>query len=452
MSGFSALGIVVLVFVLAVTVTAFGSLLPAIASIVGFVLVLPSWRQREGLRLIPVLVFLVAVFNLREVTGTVGAGLAATVLLPVLWVALHGSRRELALTVAAVAAFFLIPLVVIGGETYPASRWPVGVVVAAVAGMAGLLVRHLVGEVRAHATQRQDELLLLLQVFRDIARTDDVRAAVCEGARIVTRASTCVLLERADDGRMVSTASAGTPSPSLVSDPTVQAVFGRVVESGRGILLPGAEAGATFAGTFGNDGCVAIEPVVGTGINGALVVGWAQAVERHQEALELLAADAASAIAHADAVAEMHHLARVDPLTGLPNRRAWDETLISELARAGRENRPLSIALLDFDTFKEFNDVHGHQAGDRLLKEATAGWRRQLRDGDVLARWGGDEFAVLLAGSDHAQASQVVARLFDATPNLACSAGIAQWDGEETGEILLTRADADLYEHKSRSR
>lgn len=89
-------------------------------------------------------------------------------------------------------------------------------------------------------------------------------------------------------------------------------------------------------------------------------------------------------------------LARSDPLTGLANRRGWDEQLARELARARRSGEALSVALLDLDDFKALNDAHGHQAGDRLLLEAAAAWYGQLRDVDILCRWGGDEFAVLL--------------------------------------------------------
>jgi Diguanylate cyclase, GGDEF domain len=80
-------------------------------------------------------------------------------------------------------------------------------------------------------------------------------------------------------------------------------------------------------------------------------------------------------------------LARTDPLTGLANRRGWDEQLARELARARRSREALSVALLDLDDFKAFNDAHGHQAGDRLLLEAAAAWSGQLRDVDILCRW-----------------------------------------------------------------
>ena len=142
-------------------------------------------------------------------------------------------------------------------------------------------------------------------------------------------------------------------------------------------------------------------------------------------------------------------LARTDPLTGLANRRGWDEQLARELARARRSGEALSVALLDLDNFKAFNDAHGHQAGDRLLLEAAAAWNGHLRDGDILCRWGGDEFAVLLPACPRAQAAEVIARLRAATPRQqCCAAGVAGWDGSETSEGLLGRADQALCDAK----
>ena len=142
-------------------------------------------------------------------------------------------------------------------------------------------------------------------------------------------------------------------------------------------------------------------------------------------------------------------LARTDPLTGLPNRRGWDEHLVRELARARRRDEPLCVALLDLDGFKAFNDDHGHQAGDHLLTEAAGSWAGQLREADILCRWGGDEFAVLLPDCSSDQADEVIARLVAATPaDQTCAAGVACWDGDETSDALLARIDRELYATK----
>jgi diguanylate cyclase (GGDEF)-like protein len=146
-------------------------------------------------------------------------------------------------------------------------------------------------------------------------------------------------------------------------------------------------------------------------------------------------------------------MARTDALTGLPNRRAWDEALDRELARADRGDSPVCVALLDLDRFKEFNDLHGHPAGDTHLKEAASVWRGRLRNADLIARYGGEEFAVLLTETSVKQARKVVENLRSCVPREeTVSAGLAQWDGAESGAELFARADHALYQAKHRGR
>jgi diguanylate cyclase (GGDEF)-like protein/PAS domain S-box-containing protein len=146
-------------------------------------------------------------------------------------------------------------------------------------------------------------------------------------------------------------------------------------------------------------------------------------------------------------------MARTDELTGLPNRRAWDDELRRELARAGRRDYPVCVAMLDLDHFKEFNDAFGHQAGDALLREVGSGWRTVLRVTDFIARYGGDEFVLLLPDCAQDAATEVVNRLRAALPGeLCCSAGLAFWNGSMTADDLLGQADAALYEAKRAGR
>jgi diguanylate cyclase (GGDEF)-like protein len=149
----------------------------------------------------------------------------------------------------------------------------------------------------------------------------------------------------------------------------------------------------------------------------------------------------------------LRETARTDALTGLPNRRVWEEDLTRELARATRHGGSLCLVMLDLDRFKAFNDAHGHPAGDRLLAGTAEAWRPMMRATDTLARYGGEEFAALLPHSDHAGAAAVVERLLAAVPlGQTASAGIAVWDGAESAEALLARADAALYEAKNAGR
>jgi diguanylate cyclase (GGDEF)-like protein/PAS domain S-box-containing protein len=146
-------------------------------------------------------------------------------------------------------------------------------------------------------------------------------------------------------------------------------------------------------------------------------------------------------------------LALTDQLTGLPNRRAWEEALQRELSRADRDGNPVCVAVIDLDEFKRFNDEHGHQAGDALLAEAARAWQGQLRASDHLARYGGEEFAAVIPAWPLETAVAVVERLRLATPDgLTASAGLASWDRQETAAELFGRADAALYEAKQRGR
>lgn len=147
---------------------------------------------------------------------------------------------------------------------------------------------------------------------------------------------------------------------------------------------------------------------------------------------------------------QLRGLAATDALTGLPNRRAWDERLAHHLALAGRLGHPLCVVMMDVDGFKEFNDSRGHAAGDAALRAIGEAGSSVLRGTDVLARIGGDEFALLLPACDDVPAArQIVSRIRDATDQgLTLSAGVASWDGEESAARVMRRADAALYRAK----
>jgi diguanylate cyclase (GGDEF)-like protein len=152
---------------------------------------------------------------------------------------------------------------------------------------------------------------------------------------------------------------------------------------------------------------------------------------------------------HEELLAEVARLARTDPLTGLANRRAWQDQLRREMSRAARTGGPLSVVVLDLDGFKAFNDRSGHGAGDSLLVEAATLWSLQIREMDLIARHGGDEFVVLLPDAGLPGATAVADRLLPSTPRgVTVSAGVAEWDGTESADELIGRADAALYEAK----
>jgi diguanylate cyclase (GGDEF)-like protein len=146
----------------------------------------------------------------------------------------------------------------------------------------------------------------------------------------------------------------------------------------------------------------------------------------------------------------LKELAGTDALTGVANRRTWDESLTREIERSTRAGEPLVLVLLDLNGFKAYNDVHGHPAADRFLKETTSAWAGALRPTDTLARLGGDEFGLLLPGLSSEEAENVVRRLEELVPaGQSFSAGLVETDGSERPEDLLVRADAVLYSSKT---
>ncbi|HUP44086.1 MAG TPA: GGDEF domain-containing protein [Thermoanaerobaculia bacterium] len=153
-------------------------------------------------------------------------------------------------------------------------------------------------------------------------------------------------------------------------------------------------------------------------------------------------------------------LARTDPLTGLANSRAFLEQLERELARAGRDERSITLLYIDLDGFKSVNDQYGHQTGDEVLSRIAEALRASVRTGDVIARMGGDEFAALLWGAGAGPATDVAARIAESVQGVAASypaatlgvsIGVAQPRGADvTAEQLLREADDAMYDQKRR--
>jgi diguanylate cyclase (GGDEF)-like protein len=160
-----------------------------------------------------------------------------------------------------------------------------------------------------------------------------------------------------------------------------------------------------------------------------------------------------------DRSARAERLARHDELTGLPNRRAFAETLTAEVARVRRTGAPLSVVVADLDDFKGINDAYGHPAGDTCLVVVAGALRATLRQYDSCFRWGGDEFTLILPETALADAEIVCDRLAQAVlagcrgPDgipLRITCAPAQLEGHMTGDDLVAAADQALFARKSR--
>jgi diguanylate cyclase (GGDEF)-like protein/PAS domain S-box-containing protein len=158
--------------------------------------------------------------------------------------------------------------------------------------------------------------------------------------------------------------------------------------------------------------------------------------------------------------AELTRLAVTDPLTGVWNRRHAMEALAIDLSEARRYGMPMSIVLLDIDHFKGVNDTCGHQAGDRVLVALTTALTAELRESDLLARWGGEEFLVVVRHGSLEDASRLAERLrivaqeqdVDGVGRVTLSAGVAELRADETLDDWLGRADRALYAAKEAGR
>jgi diguanylate cyclase (GGDEF)-like protein len=157
----------------------------------------------------------------------------------------------------------------------------------------------------------------------------------------------------------------------------------------------------------------------------------------------------------------LEQLAATDPLTGLANRRGGEKSIASEISRAERERKPLSCILLDIDRFKQVNDTLGHQVGDQVLRELSAMLRRAVRAYDIVARWGGEEFLLVLPGADLQAARLLAERIRVGVQKLpmpafgntvTISAGAAEFDSDYDFESTLRTADRRMYEAKAAGR
>jgi diguanylate cyclase (GGDEF)-like protein len=149
-----------------------------------------------------------------------------------------------------------------------------------------------------------------------------------------------------------------------------------------------------------------------------------------------------------------------DPLTGLYNRLRIDQAVADEITRAARYRQPLALVLIDVDHFKAINDAHGHQAGDKTLVRLAEAMRALVRRSDLIARWGGEEFLLLMPGADGEMARRAAEKLRMAIEGLeledvgrvTCSFGVTQFSDDDTADELVSRADQALYVAKLEGR
>ena len=179
---------------------------------------------------------------------------------------------------------------------------------------------------------------------------------------------------------------------------------------------------------------------------------------RSAESADLVASAFLRVTSRANFINGLQTESRTDPLTGLANRRSLMERLDMEMAHALRADSPLTLAMIDLDHFKEFNDRYGHVAGDTVLRSVAAMMISNTRDQDLVSRYGGEEFCLVLPDTDLIGGHHLLDHLRsggrDATTDLGVtlSAGLTSWDGIEDPISFIERADRALYRAKSSGR
>jgi diguanylate cyclase (GGDEF)-like protein len=437
-------------------VAAAGLLLVAVAAGVRW---LPWNRLPATAQAAPPLLVFVVIALLQHGGGGTAAGFAPLAMLPLFWFALYGTRPQLLLALVATGALFVVPLVAIGAPAYLETDWRRAALWLISGGVVCLSVQQLVGRLR----QRTRDLAALGRLARSLSTADDPVSQICSAARDVTGATFAVVLEPGPGGTLAArTGTPVLPVPDMRVDWLGDASpVTTAYRTGRRVFVPDLTrhpAGSFPLGRVPSSRAALFEPIRRSGlIAGVLVVGFATSqptlLERVEHIIEILAAEAAAALDRLELLERLDREARTDPLTGAANRRGWDGELERELSRCRRTGAPLAVALIDLDQFKAFNDAHGHQAGDALLCDVAVALRTQLRGVDLLARWGGEEFAVALPGCDADLAQDVAHRLRRATPGgQTCSVGLTTAVPNDTPDSVLRRADSALYEAKRAGR
>jgi diguanylate cyclase (GGDEF)-like protein len=407
--------------------------------------------------------YLAAVGLLRTAAGGYTTGVTILSLLPVFQTALYlRSRRSLAMVLVATGGMYLIPLVVVGPPDYPATGYRSALLSFSISVVIGAVTQELVADVRRRASEARQRARMLVAVNGAVRRLYDsasVRNDVCETVKEISDGVAVVLYEpdRAT-GLLTCTATTTAEPEKILGAAAAQgsAPYQAFAEGHEVLvteLLESRLSNIEVWRAAGSPETVLYQPLMrGEERLGVLVVGWRGDVDPESPRFvvaALLAHEAALVIGRVDAIEQLADDARTDPLTGLPNRRAWE----ARLPLAGLDRYPQFVAMFDIDRFKKYNDTHGHPAGDELLRQAAINWRAAMRSTDFFARIGGEEFAMLILGDDLETASAVVERLRAVMPfGQTCSVGIALRGPGESLEQLVGRADQALYRAKADGR
>ncbi len=337
---------------------------------------------------------------------------------------------------------FAIALLLVGIVAYLEGRAIVRAVHDLVAAAGSIAGGRLTRRVQVRG---RDELAQLGHAFNDMVAQLEARREELEAERRRVRRATLRL------GQVFS----ATHDVDLLRSTIVETAVEATSAAGGAFLTPTGEVARS--GELDGDDRIELPVTAGRESFGTLVLSGTDFASEDVDTASLLVGQAAVALENA----RLHHMveqqALIDSLTGLPNRRRAEEALAAELARADRYGSPIAVVLADLDDFKAVNDAHGHESGDAVLRLLAGVLRENLREVDLAARWGGEEFLLLLPDTDSQGALIVAERVRSVLAGRAVhiadgnavrvttSCGVAAYPPASSREELLTAADAALY-------
>jgi diguanylate cyclase (GGDEF)-like protein len=378
-------------------------------------------------------------------TATLPGGLALAALTPQhrIDAAASSSERKILIALLASLALFVIATYLLGRSIVRTLSRLVDAANAIASGRLGGRV-----EVRG-----RDEFAQLGSAFNRMAATLELRLAELDTERSRVREATARFGE----------ALVATHDPAQLIQVVVESAVEATGAAGGVVLGPHGELARAGDPDAGSER-LAFPLRVGSSDFGSLVLTSDLFEADTVETAASLAAQVVVALENARLHRMVERQAMVDSLTGLANRRSLEESLRSELARALRFGDSVCVVLADLDDFKQVNDRHGHAAGDEVLKAFAAALRKTVRESDVAGRWGGEEFALVLPGTDAAGGARLAERARATIeehgvkmPNgelcsVTASFGVASFpESHELGEILAA-ADSALYAAKGQGK